>query len=381
MANIDNGEINGVIFLDLKKAFDLVNHIILLKKLEYYNVSNCTLDWFKSYLFERSQQVKVNNVMSNTKCIKTGVPQGSILGPLLFILYINDLPLNIEHSLIDLYADDSTLHCRGNDVIQIASNLQNDIHVIENWCLQNCMKLNAKKCKSMIIGSKQRLCLTGNSLDINISNEQIENVDCEKLLGLYIDKNLNWNQQIDKMSITISNRINLLQKIRKYLPMHIRIIYFNAYILPLFDYCCNIWGSCCESGINKLNKLLKKSARVIVEADIMTSSSLLFKSLHWLNVEKRIQYQKAILVFKSVNGMVPNYLEENFHFTNNQNYNLRSADEKLLNLPKPKTNFLKKTFTYSGSQIWNSLPNEIKMSNTLVSFKTKCYKFFINCAN
>ena len=189
LANIDNGEINGVIFLDLKKAFDLVNHIILLKKLEYYNVSNCTLDWFKSYLIERSQQVKVNNVMSNTKCIKTGVPQGSILGPLLFILYINDLPLNIEHSLIDLYADDSTLHCKGNNLLQLTSNLQNDIHVIENWCSQNCMKLNAKKCKSMIIGSKQRLCLTGNSLDINISNEQIENVDCEKLLGLYIDKN------------------------------------------------------------------------------------------------------------------------------------------------------------------------------------------------
>ena len=91
------------IFLDLKKPFDLVNHIILLKKLEYYNVSNCTLDWFKSYLFERSQQIKVNNVMSNTKCIKMGVPQGSTLGLLLFILYINDLPLNIENSLIDLY--------------------------------------------------------------------------------------------------------------------------------------------------------------------------------------------------------------------------------------------------------------------------------------
>lgn len=92
----------------------------------------------------------------------------------------------------------------------------------------------------MVIGSKQRLYSTGNSLDINISDEQIENVDCEKLLGLYTDKNLNWNEQVNKMLCTISNRINLLQKIRKYLPMHIRIIYFNAYILPLFDYCCNI---------------------------------------------------------------------------------------------------------------------------------------------
>lgn len=105
LKNIDNGEINGVIFLDLKKVFDLVNHIILLKKLEYYNVSNCTLGWFKSYLFER---IKVNNVMSDTKYIKTVVPHGSIFDPLLFILYISDLPLNIENSLIDLYADDST---------------------------------------------------------------------------------------------------------------------------------------------------------------------------------------------------------------------------------------------------------------------------------
>ena len=122
------------------------------------------------------------------------------------------------------------------------SNNVHDFDNIERWCVENFMKLNPNKCKSMIVGSRQRLCNTGTNLDIMVSNEHIDNVTNEKLLGVYIDSNLNWLEQINKMSCVISSRINLLLKIRKYLPMHIRIIYFNAYILPLFDYCCTILG-------------------------------------------------------------------------------------------------------------------------------------------
>ena len=136
LTNMDNGEINGVIFLDLKKAFDLVNHHILLQKLKMYNVTKVTLDWFESYLFERTQRVKIGNTLSEVKYTRTGVPQGSILGPLLFIVYINDMSLHIENSLLDLYADDSTLYANGNDVENI-----------ERWCKENSMKLIQKSVK------------------------------------------------------------------------------------------------------------------------------------------------------------------------------------------------------------------------------------------
>ena len=374
--NIDAGEMNGVVFLDLLKAFDLVNHEILLKKLNIYNLSENTLKWLKSYLYERTQKVKICNILSESKVIKTGVPQGSILGPLLFILYINDLPLCIENSEIDMYADDFTLHSCSNDISELSSNLMGDILNIEDWCNRNSMKINPKKCKSMIIGSRQRLCFNRCNLGINIYGEEIQNVVQEKLLGLCIDNNLSWTEQVNRMSAAISSRINLLLKIRRFLPMHIRIIYFNAYILPLFDYCCTIWGDCATNGLEKLEKLLKKSARVILEADIFTSSKLLFNSLNWLNIENRIRYQKAILVFKSLNGMVPDYMQDKFRYNEQGNYNLRSAFDYTLQLPKPNTNFLKHTFLYSGAQLWNTLPLEIKLSTSLRVFKEKCFSLF-----
>ena len=127
-----------------------------------------------------------------------------------------------------------------------------------------------------------------------------------------------------------------------------------------------------------MNRLLKRSARVIVETDLTTSSSLLFSSLKWINIEKRVFYQKCILVFKSLNNMVPPYLQEKFHVNINQNYSLRSSDNNQLYIPRPKTNFLKQTFLYSGSQIWNDLPMEVKSCKTLSSFKTKCYEHFLS---
>ena len=186
---------------------------------------------------------------------------------------------------------------------------------------------------------------------ITVSGETIENVKNEKLLGVYIDNQLKWTEQVNKISVAISSKINLLQKIRNYLPMHVRVIFFNAYILPLFDYCCNIWGNCNAYCLDKLNKLLKRSARVILEADISTPSSLLFKCLNWIDIEHRLLCYKAILVFKTLNGTVPNYLQERFMVTFNQNYNLRSSGNNQLFVPKPKTNFLKHTFLFSGSQI------------------------------
>ena len=376
LTNMDNGELNGVVFLDLKKAFDLVNHYILLQKLRIYNVSDKTLNWFESYLFARTQRVKIGNIYSDPKLTKTGVPQGSILGPLLFIVYINDMSLYLENSSLDLYADDSTLYKNGNDIRIIKSCLQNDMENIEKWCENNCMKLNPKKCKSMIIGSRQKIDNFGNTLSIAVSGETIENVKNEKLLGIYIDNQLKWTEQVNKISVAISSKINLLQKIRNYLPMHVRVIFFNAYILPLFDYCFNIWGNCNAYCLDKLNKLLKRSARVILEADISTPSSLLFKCLNWIDIEHRLLYYKAILVFKTLNGMVPNYLQEKFMVTFNQNYNLRSSGNNQLFVPKPKTNFLKHTFLFSGSQIWNNLPLEVKNCKSLSCFKSKCFKHF-----
>ena len=194
---IDDGEIIGVVFLDFKKAFDLVDHNILLQKLQCYKISHTSCNWFKSYLSERSQQVVKGNIKSGVLEIKHGVPQGSILGPLLFLLFINDLPLNIRSCSADLYADDTTIHCTGGGINTVQDSIAQDLNEIELWCKKNKMYINPVKTTSMVIGSRQKLANTGHLLNLTIENSNIQNVTIEKLLGINIDQNLEWTEQID----------------------------------------------------------------------------------------------------------------------------------------------------------------------------------------
>ncbi len=187
MTDIDRGKLLGSVFLDLSKAFDMVNHEILLHKLKLYHFDNQALKWFKSYLTDRHQFVKVNNMESQKLRIKSGVPQGSILGPLLFLLYVNDLPLSAPESNLDMYADDSILHFSANNVSDIQEKLQRDLININNWCSLNNMALNPAKSTCMLIG--QNLILKHSvPLNVSIDQSQIQNIETQIILGVVVDK-------------------------------------------------------------------------------------------------------------------------------------------------------------------------------------------------
>ena len=200
--NIDKGEYTGLIFIDLKKAFDTVDHNILLQKLAKYGVNGLEHDWFASYLNNRKQFCKVNGVSSNVSDINCGVPQGSCLGPLLFLTYINDLPFSLEKAHVSMYADDTTISHSSMSLEDLQHDLNCDLSNLQYWLHGNKLSLNVVKTQSLIVGSGPNIRKIQSQPDaqpsFEIDNDNIEIVSSFKYLGVQVDNQLKWDDHIDK---------------------------------------------------------------------------------------------------------------------------------------------------------------------------------------
>ena len=188
------------------------------------------------------------------------------VGPILFLLYINNFPLHIQHSQLSLFADDATLHDSASSTQTINENLNADIVNVQNWCAENCMIINENKSKCLVIGTSKRVAKVKHNLSVHINDITLENVDSDKLLGVHIDTSYNFNKHADTVCKSISSKLALLRRIKRYLPIEYRKLLYNAYILPSLDYCLTIWGNTSKTQVERLHKLQKCAARIILDA-------------------------------------------------------------------------------------------------------------------
>ena len=216
LKNMDNGNLIGALFIDLSKAFDLINHSILKIKLSNVGIRGQALDWFVNYLSNRTQFVTINGTLSESMDLSLCVPQGSVLGPLLFIIFINDLPTVIKRCKVVMYADDTALFIANLDRKVIEAVLQNELNIINNWFTDNELFVNCTKTKVMIFGSKQRFVRIDNPV-LSLSGTSLELIYFVKYLGLLFDRAMTWHDHINAVASNVSKRLGLLNRIRKYL--------------------------------------------------------------------------------------------------------------------------------------------------------------------
>ncbi len=363
----------GIVLVDLRKAFDTVDHAILIDKLSSFGICENELKWFKSYMTNRTQQVDYNGTLSDQRTITTGVPQGSILGPLLFVMFVNDAPDAVKE-LIDLYADDTTLQAADNDLQNLESKLNSELESLNNWFTKNRLILNTDKTLCIVLSTYQRKATVDNTnIAIKIGQTHIKQVDEAKLLGATIDEHLTWKPHISKMCSKISKKLGLLKRLKRCVPDHTLKMLFNSLVQPHFDYIDIVWGTAADIHVNAIYRMQKRAARILTGAKRFTRTKTLLKQLGWLSVRERIMFHRAVLTFKAIHGKTPNYISSKCIQVTNR-YHTRSAQNGDLKVPKPNLEIFKRSFEYLSPAQWNQLDTKTKHSESIGIFKKRYLK-------
>ena len=354
---IGQGKLVGSVFLDLSRAFDTINHGKLINELERYGVSGQELGWFTDYLFNRHQTVDINKSTSPAEPLYCGVPQGTILGPLLFVVFFN-LSTQLKNSNMIQYADDTVIYLGHKNVNEISKLLNEDLDLISTYFNENELLMNLKKGKTetMLFGTSQRLSKLDSSLELYYRGERVNCTDKYKYLGNVVDPALNLNSDFDQKYKKASSRLRLLTKVRPFLNVAAASKIFEAMIVPVVTYCHTLHASMTTTQKRKLKSLTSRATKII-DSNVPN------------DIETTMRVRTCLFVRKCMENKLCNDFNEYFKVANHSK-NTRN-NKSLLVLPQVKLEFERKAFYFFGDKIYNELPLDIRKEKSYNIFKQR----------
>jgi len=382
---VEKNETTLGIFLDLSKAFDTIDHDILLYKLEHYGFRGIVLKWFTNYLKNRKQYVCYNNCESELKDVVCGVPQGSILGPLLFIIYVNDI-INTSNILnFILFADDTTILYSHKDIVSKVQLINEELNEVSNWFRANKLSVNATKTNYMILGTPHMTSRFGytynagnnnsgltETFNIILDDTALERVDNTKFLGVYIDECLTWKCHINCIAKTISRNVGVMNKMKHYVPDRILHSLYCTLVLPYVNYGILSWGNAYKTNLDKLIKLQKWAIRTVTNSHYRSHTAPLFAKCNILTIDDTYKLELGTFMFKYYVNQLPNIFNDFFTLRSSiHDYQTRFSSD--INLTKNIKAFSDRSTRTTGPILWNALPNSLKEAISVKHFR-KLYK-------
>ncbi|KAJ8730285.1 hypothetical protein PYW07_017323 [Mythimna separata] len=327
---------------------------------------------FKSYLTNRSQVVKIDNVESSALPITYGVPQGSILGPLLFLIYINNITELGLNGHLTLYADDTCLFYFEKNVHDAIARAQEDLKILFEWFQHNLLTVNITKTCYIIFKAKNKIIPLHDPLTID--NIPLEKKTYEKYLGLRMESGLTWNKQIDYIKNKISSLVGSLRNVSQCIPKKLRFSIYNSLVKSHLLYLIEIWGSAGKTKLQELQRLQNRVIKTLFRYPYLTPTHKIFKETKLMNISQLYVYNTCILIRKIIDGAI----HTNLTFTKKCHITKRSLRRpSLLVLPKTRTNYARKNITYEGVQLYNKLPSHIKNVSSFNGFKSQLSKYIL----
>jgi hypothetical protein len=373
---LDSGDLASLALLDMSAAFDTVDHNILLRRLQTsYGIRGVALDWFRSYLTGRLQYVRYAGRHSATRPMLYGVPQGSVLGPILFILYTADLAAVIEqHGLLPhLYADDTQIvgSCRPTDTAIHRLRVEACIADVASWMSANRLQLNVAKTELMWCSTSRRrhqVPIDG----FTIGQDSIQPVAFVRDLGLYLDSTMSMRDHVSRLTSTCFGVLRQIRCIRRNLTRRSLAMLVTCFVFVRLDYCNATLVGLPRCELNRLQAVQNAAVRLVAGASRFDHVTPLLRERHWLPVHLRVTYKLAVMVFKSLAATTADYLTTFTHPPESAtSLRLRSANTRQLHVPRTRTAYGDRAFAVAGPRLWNSLPDSVKCVTSLCTFKQR----------